>query len=116
MYDITRRESFESLENWIKDTKAVDSNMVIMLIGNKSDLGYRRRVTREEGEEFAKRHNLLFLETSAKEDKGINDAFESTAKEIVNRIESGEIDGFDKGVMFNNNVVKDTIEKPRKCC
>jgi len=40
--------------------------MVIMLIGNKSDLDHRRQVSKEEGEKFAADNNLIFLETSAK--------------------------------------------------
>lgn len=49
VYDITRRESFEALDGWLKDLKSGDSNMGIMLVGNKSDLEYRRRVSVEEG-------------------------------------------------------------------
>jgi len=82
--------------------------MVIMLIGNKTDLNYRRRVTREEGEEFAKKHGLLFMETSAKEDKGITEAFEETAKEVIKKVEAGEIDvdsgnsGVKRGVLSSD--------------
>lgn len=92
MYDITRRESFDSLETWLKDTRAADANMVIMLVGNKTDLSYRRRVTREEGEEFARQNGLLFMETSAKEDKGVAEAFEETARRVIEKVEAGEID------------------------
>ena len=122
VYDITRRESFESLETWLKDTRAADANMVIMLIGNKSDLGYRRRVTREEGEEFAKKHNLLFMETSAKEDKGVNEAFEQTAKEIIKKVEAGEIDvdsgnsGVKRGALATEQITNPKIDKKSGCC
>lgn len=43
-----------------------NSNMTIILVGNKSDLDHRRAVTYEEGSAFAKEHGLIFLETSAK--------------------------------------------------
>lgn len=78
-----------------------------MLVGNKSDLNYRRRVTKEEGEEFAKKHNLLFIETSAKEDNGVTEAFEETAKMIIKKVDAGEIDvdsgnsGVKRGVLAN---------------
>lgn len=81
--------------------------MVIMLVGNKSDLGYRRRVTKEEGEEYAKKNGLLFIETSAKDDKGVTEAFEETAKMIIEKVEAGEIDvdsgssGVKRGVLSN---------------
>lgn len=67
MYDITRRETFERLSTWLEDClKYSNANIVIMVIGNKNDLEAQRQVTTEEGEDFAKKHGLLFLETSAK--------------------------------------------------
>ncbi|EPY76516.1 ras-related protein Rab-2B isoform 2 [Camelus ferus] len=67
VYDITRRETFNHLTSWLEDARQhSSSNMVIMLIGNKSDLESRRDVKREEGEAFAREHGLIFMETSAK--------------------------------------------------
>ena len=51
-------------------------DMVLMLIGNKADLGEtKRRVTTEEGERFAKENGLIFLETSAKTAFNVEEAF-----------------------------------------
>jgi len=62
VYDITRRETFEHLSSWLEDClKYSNANIVITVIGNKCDLESNRQVTREEGEEFAKKHNLLFF-------------------------------------------------------
>lgn len=77
MYDITRRETFTQLTKWLTEARENgSSNMVIMLIGNKSDLNHRyslflviensRTVSTEEGEKFAEENGLIFLETSAK--------------------------------------------------
>ena len=77
MYDITRRETFTQLTKWLTEARENGStNMVIMLIGNKSDLNHRyslfliiehsRTVSTEEGEKFAEENGLIFLETSAK--------------------------------------------------
>ncbi|XP_071070137.1 ras-related protein Rab-2B isoform X3 [Dasypus novemcinctus] len=67
MYDITRRETFNHLTSWLEDARQhSSSNMVIMLIGNKSDLESRRDIKREEGEAFAQEHGFIFMETSAK--------------------------------------------------
>ncbi|XP_028933810.1 ras-related protein Rab-2B isoform X1 [Ornithorhynchus anatinus] len=67
VYDITRRETFIHLTSWLEDARQhSSSNMVIMLIGNKSDLESRRDVKKEEGEAFAREHGLIFMETSAK--------------------------------------------------
>jgi Ras-related protein Rab-2A len=67
VYDITRRETFNHLTSWLDDARQhSNSNMTIMLIGNKSDLEHRRAVSFEEGQQFANEHGLIFLETSAK--------------------------------------------------
>ena len=55
------------MTTWLEDAKQnANSDMTIMLIGNKSDLESKREVSREEGEAFAKKHGLFFRETSAK--------------------------------------------------
>lgn len=93
VYDISRRETFHHVEGWLDDArKHSNSTMTIMLIGNKSDLDSRRAVTFEEGEAFAKKHNLIFLETSAKTDEHVDEAFIKTAKEILKKIENKTID------------------------
>ncbi|OBS57672.1 hypothetical protein A6R68_11203 [Neotoma lepida] len=71
---IFRRDTFNHLTTWLEDARQhSNSNMVIMLIGNKSsfspvfsDLESRREVKKEEGEAFAREHGLIFMETSAK--------------------------------------------------
>lgn len=67
------RETFEKLSEWLDDCRKYSNpNIVIMLIGNKSDLESKRAVSREEGENFAKEHGLFFLETSAKMDSNVD--------------------------------------------
>eukprot|EP00124_Ichthyophonus_hoferi_P004031 Ihof_evm3s399 gene=Ihof_evmTU3s399 len=93
VYDITRRETFNHLTTWLEDARQHSStDMAIMLIGNKSDLDARRKVSREEGEAFAKEHGLIFLETSAKTADNVEEAFMDTAKQIYGKIQSGEFD------------------------
>lgn len=93
VYDITRRETFNHLTTWLEDARQhSNSNMVIMLIGNKSDLDSRREVRREEGEAFAREHGLVFMETSAKTAANVEEAFINTAKEIYEKIQEGVFD------------------------
>uniref|UniRef100_A0A8C3SGM6 RAB2B, member RAS oncogene family n=1 Tax=Chelydra serpentina TaxID=8475 RepID=A0A8C3SGM6_CHESE len=66
--------------------------MVIMLIGNKSDLESRRDVQKAEGEAFAREHGLVFMETSAKTSTNVEEAFIDTAKEIYRKIQQGLFD------------------------
>jgi len=92
-YDITRRDTFNHLTTWLDDARQhSNSNMVIMLIGNKTDQEQKRAVTRDEGEQFAKDHGLIFMETSAKTSKNVEEAFISTAKEIYDKIQQGVFD------------------------
>uniref|UniRef100_H2YPB5 Ras-related protein Rab-4 n=1 Tax=Ciona savignyi TaxID=51511 RepID=H2YPB5_CIOSA len=92
-YDITRRDTFNSLSNWLTDAKTLASpNIVIMLCGNKTDLDAEREVTFLEASRFAQENDLLFLETSAVTGENIEDSFNKCAKSILTRIEGGEID------------------------
>uniref|UniRef100_K7FPS9 RAB2B, member RAS onco family n=1 Tax=Pelodiscus sinensis TaxID=13735 RepID=K7FPS9_PELSI len=93
VYDITRRETFNHLTTWLEDARQhSSSNMVIMLIGNKSDLESRRDVQKAEGEAFAREHGLVFMETSAKTSTNVEEAFIDTAKEIYRKIQQGLFD------------------------
>lgn len=93
VYDITRKETFNHLTRWLDEAKQnASDNMVIMLIGNKSDLAATRQVTREEGKKFADDNGLIFLETSAKTAQNVEDAFVSTATKIYENVEKGIYD------------------------
>ncbi|ORC88269.1 ras-related protein rab-2a [Trypanosoma theileri] len=93
VYDVTRRETFAHLQTWIEDAKAnANTAIVIMLIGNKCDLEAKRQVSREEGEAFAKKNNLFFMETSAKTAQNIDDAFLKTATVIYENVQNGVVD------------------------
>eukprot|EP01122_Echinamoeba_exundans_P006395 TRINITY_DN1788_c1_g1_i1.p1 TRINITY_DN1788_c1_g1~~TRINITY_DN1788_c1_g1_i1.p1 ORF type:complete len:210 (-),score=60.08 TRINITY_DN1788_c1_g1_i1:126-755(-) len=103
VYDITRRETFEHLTTWLEDCRKYSSpNIVIILVGNKIDLEANRQVTREEGETFAQKNGLYFIETSAKTAENVDEAFIKTAKEIYQKAENGEIDFSSSSVRGQN--------------
>jgi len=93
VYDITRRETFNHLTRWLEEARQnSNSNMAIMLIGNKCDLEHRRAVSTQEGEQFAQENGLIFLETSAKTSTNVEMAFNKTAEKIYDNIQSGVYD------------------------
>merc|ERR1712050_352250 len=92
VYDISRRGSFDHLAQWLMDARQnAQPNMVIILIGNKSDLD-RREVSYEEGAWFARQNGLFFLETSAKTGQNVDAAFLDTARSIYENLQAGMYD------------------------
>ena len=84
VYDITSKESFENLDMWINLTNEnCGTNAINFLIGNKSDLEKEREVTKEEGEEFAKKYDLIFIETSAKNNDNVGKLFEFFTYKLI---------------------------------
>ncbi|KAJ0961730.1 hypothetical protein J5N97_000049 [Dioscorea zingiberensis] len=83
VYDITKRQSFDHVARWLEELRGhADKNIVIMLIGNKSDLGTLRAVSTEDAKEFAQQENLFFMETSALEATNVESAFLTVLTEI----------------------------------
>ncbi|URD92925.1 ras-related protein [Musa troglodytarum] len=83
VYDITKRQTFDHVARWLDELRGhADRNIVIMLIGNKSDLGSLRAVPTEDAKEFAQRENLFFMETSALEATNVEGAFVTVLTEI----------------------------------
>lgn len=80
IYDVTDRESFTNVERWLGEIdKHAPINITKVLIGNKSDMIDRRVISTKEGQELAKKHNIKFFETSAKEGTNVNNAFDTLA-------------------------------------
>jgi len=83
VYDITKRQTFDHVARWLEELRGhADNNIVIMLIGNKCDLGNLRAVPIEDAKEFAQREGLFFLETSALEAINVESAFLTVLTEI----------------------------------
>ncbi|XP_061370592.1 ras-related protein RABA4c-like [Gastrolobium bilobum] len=75
-YDITKRQSFEHVEKWLDELRMhADKNIIVMLVGNKSDLSSSRAVPIEEAKDFAKQEHLFFMETSALDSNNVESAF-----------------------------------------
>ena len=99
VYDISKRLTYDNVSRWLKELRDhADSNIVVMLVGNKKDLRHMRQVNTDEAKEFCKNNKLFFIETSALADSNVNIAFETILKEIYRLISkktvtSGSTDG-----------------------
>ncbi|KAK1306375.1 Ras-related protein RABA4d [Acorus calamus] len=83
VYDMTKRQTFDHVARWLEELRGhADKNIVVMLVGNKSDLGSLRAVPEEDAREFAQREGLFFLETSALDSTNVEPAFLTVLTEI----------------------------------
>jgi Ras-related protein Rab-2A len=93
VYDVTDRASFEQLPKWLAAVREYSGNkeLTVILVANKCDLAEQRVIAREQGEGFARQHNLLFQEVSAKTGDGVGAAFLATANTILRKIDQGAL-------------------------
>jgi len=84
VYDITCRQSFESIAGWIQHVRDLqgEGGSIVLLVGNKFDLASERQVSTEEGEAAAKEANAMFFEVSAKAGDNIDLLFEKLVEAL----------------------------------
>lgn len=80
VFDITKYKTFAEVKTWVTELKRnIDEALVLILVGNKSDLDYQREVDAEEARKYATLIGASYHETSAFHDEGIEQVFLSTA-------------------------------------
>lgn len=83
VYDVTSTDTFARAKTWVKELqRQANPNIVIALAGNKADLAGKRAVDLEEAQAYAEDNGLLFMETSAKTAKNVNEIFLAIAKKL----------------------------------
>ncbi|XP_075015845.1 ras-related protein Rab-11A isoform X1 [Calonectris borealis] len=90
VYDIAKHLTYENVERWLKELRDhADSNIVIMLVGNKSDLRHLRAVPTDEARAFAEKNGLSFIETSALDSTNVEAAFQTILTGVRERVRLG---------------------------
>ena len=116
IYDVTDKESFKNLSNWlIEIEKNASKNVLKVLIGNKTDLEEKRVITYNQGKEFADSYGLKYIETSAKKNLNVNEAFETLGRELMQASDDKKI-GKSKDKKISVTKAEDLNQEPKKGC
>ena len=122
IYDITNKKSFSNVASWLNECREMCyKDILICLVGNKTDLENKRIVSKEEGQKFAEDNGLLFFETSAQDGSNIEEMFTEATSNIVKKVESGKIqlDTHNTGIKigkYPNKEVEQALEQKKKGC
>ncbi|KAJ1922400.1 GTP-binding protein [Tieghemiomyces parasiticus] len=87
VYDVTDERSFNNIHNWIRNVEQYANEGVNrILVGNKCDMDEKKVISKEQGQALAEEHQIRFLETSAKSNINVEEAFFSLARDIKKRL------------------------------
>ena len=120
VYDITSKESFNNLSQWLKDLTNININEVILcIVGNKIDLNEKREVEFDEGKKFAEEHDFIFNEISAKTGEGFSELFYKNLFEKIRvkfRPKGQQPASEVNDIKFNIEQEEKVNKKKRRCC
>ncbi|KAI5644495.1 ras family domain-containing protein [Phthorimaea operculella] len=102
VYDVSEPRTLEKLKEWVEELQVYSTkkNIVCLVVGNKIDKA--RAVTREQGQAFAQKHRMLFIESSAKTQEGIILAFEELVQKIIETPGLWESGGTSSNIRISN--------------
>ena len=110
VYDISERQSFLNIENWMQSIKENSDGLPTILIGNKSDLNDERKVSFEEGNQKAEEFGCPFYETSCKNGDNVNKCFIELAELVYEKIGK-------KSSQNDHQILrKNSSKRKKKCC
>ena len=104
VYDITNKNSFLTLKRWVKELKLHGPpDILIAIVGNKSDLSGNRKVSYNQAKAYADEINVLFIETSAKNNSNINELFTNISNQIPEQKKNDNFSNIVDINKINNN-------------
>ena len=113
-YDISKLRTFNNIERWLNELREhSDPEIVIMLVGNKTDLKHLRAVNSDDAREFAEQNKMMFVETSALDSTNVESAFTSTIQK-VHEIQSSKMK--DQVPHVKTDTVELSANQERKNC
>ena len=122
VYDVHNDNSFNGLSSWLDEIKNnCNKDVSIVLVGNKIDLD-DRKILKEQGNDFASKNGMMYVETSSKEGININSPFEKLAIEIIKKIKENQDNGSNETVeqqlkkLNERREIERQREKEVKCC
>ncbi|XP_044847267.1 ras-related protein Rab-25 [Mauremys mutica] len=121
VFDIAKHQTYDVVERWLKELyDHAEATIIVMLVGNKTDLAQAREVPTEEAKMFAENNGLLFIETSALDSTNVEQAFETILRDIFNKVQKQQQRSpQDNAVSLsseNPHGTSQTPEEKRACC
>jgi Ras-related protein Rab-11A len=122
VYDISKPQSFESVNRWLSELRDhADTNICVMLVGNKSDLKHLRCIPTDVAQQFSKEKSLHFIETSALDSTNVEKAFCGILKEIHNIVSANQLENSGASTSVpaagqRITLVQDKEEEKKGCC
>ena len=111
VFDLTNKESFDRVIDWLKQIRDYSTKLPICLFGNKSDLK-ERQITQEEIDKLCEKEDLVYFETSAKKNTGITEGFVKVATLAYKAFEKEE----NKGEKLKGNDKNKGKKNKKACC
>lgn len=119
LYDVTAVSSFNNVRAWLSDVQEhAQSEVIVMLVGNKVDKSNERVVTREMGEKLANEYDVSYVETSAKTGLNVEFCFKAIGQALVQKSESIPSDGLNASQTLNNLIQLNRRQSTQRtnCC
>ena len=121
IYDISNKDSFDNIGKWFDSLNNINKEEVIFaLVGNKSDLDFNRKVSKEEAESYANEHHYVFQEVSAMSGEGIQELFMNKLIDQIRTqfIQRGKnlIDQEEEKLKFNIGKTTEKVKDKKKKC